>query len=152
LFRFVVIRNGAGGRSKQIEGEVLKWGAAAVLLALAWAAAAGSFRADGEALFWECEFKAAVHSFEHVLTKDPGNARLHFWLGKSCARMAEVSGSLSARRNARTAQAHLETAARLDPGNREFLMELFEFYVDSPEYYAGGLSRATAILERLGPG
>ena len=30
-------------------------------------------------------------------------------------------------------------------------MELFEFYVDSPEYYAGGLSRSTAMLERFGP-
>ena len=85
------------------------------------------------------------------MTKEPGNARLHFWLGKSYARMAEVSGPFSARRNARKAQAHLETAARLDPGNREFLMELFEFYVDSPEYFDGGLSRTTAMLERLGP-
>jgi hypothetical protein len=57
--------------------------AAAVLLALAWAAVAGSFPGDGEALFRECEFKAAVHSFEHALTKEPGDARLHFWLGKS---------------------------------------------------------------------
>ena len=30
-------------------------------------------------------------------------------------------------------------------------MELFEFYADSPEYFDGGLSRATAMLERLGP-
>ena len=30
-------------------------------------------------------------------------------------------------------------------------MELFELYVDSPEYFDGGLSRATAMLERLGP-
>jgi len=124
----------------------------AVLLALASAAvAASSLPSDGEALFRECEFKAAAHVFEHRLTKEPGNARLHFWLGKSYARMAEVSGPFSTRKNARKAQAHLETAARLDPGNREFLMELFELYVDSPEYFDGGLSRATAVLERLGP-
>jgi hypothetical protein len=65
--------------------------------------------------------------------------------------MAEVSGPISARKNARKAQAQLETAARLDPGNREYLMELFELYVDSPEYFDGGLNRATAMLERLGP-
>lgn len=29
-------------------------------------------------------------------------------------------------------------------------MELFEFYVDSPEYFEGGLSRAKAMLNRLG--
>ena len=125
--------------------------ATAVLFAWAWAAVAASHPMEGEALFRECEFKAAANSFEHALTKEPGNARLHFWLGKSYARMAELSGPLSARRNARKAQAHLETAARLDPGNREFLMELFELYADSPEYFDGGLSRATAMLERLGP-
>ena len=125
--------------------------ATAVLFAWAWAAVAASLPMEGEALFRECEFKAAANSFEHALTKEPGNARLHFWLGKSYARMAEVSGPLSARRNARKAQAHLETAARLDPGNREFLRELFELYVDSPEYFDGGLSRAAAMLERLGP-
>jgi len=123
----------------------------AVLFALASAAAAASVSSDGEALFRECEYKAAAHAFEHRLQKEPGNARLHFWLGKSYARMAEVSGPFSTRKNARKAQAHLETAARLEPGNREFLMELFELYVDSPEYFDGGLSRATAMLERLGP-
>ena len=125
--------------------------AAAVLFALAWAAVAGSFPADGEVLFRECEFKAAAHSFEHALTKEPGNARLHFWLGKSYARMAEVASLLSAQRNARKARAHLETAVQLDPGNREFRNELFEFYVDSPEWFDGGLDRAVAMLERLGP-
>jgi tetratricopeptide (TPR) repeat protein len=125
--------------------------ATAVLFAWAWAAIAASLPMDGEALFRECEFRAAANSFEHALAKEPGNARLHFWLGKSYARMAEVSGPLSARRNARKAQVHLETAAQLDPGNREFLRELFELYVDSPEYFDGGLSRATAMLERLGP-
>ena len=34
--------------------------------------------------------------------------RLHFWLGRSYARMAEVSDPFSARRNARKAQAHLQ--------------------------------------------
>ncbi|HLK68415.1 MAG TPA: hypothetical protein VKU19_33515 [Bryobacteraceae bacterium] len=122
-----------------------------VLFALASAAFAGSIPADGEALFRECEFKAASRSFERALIKEPGNARLHFWLGKSYARMAEVASLLSARRNARKARAHLETAVQLDRGNREFLIELFEFYVDSPEYFDGGLSCARAMLERLGP-
>ncbi len=125
--------------------------ATAVLFAMAWAAGAESRQSDGEALFRECEFKAASRAFENALTKDPANPQLHFWLGKSYARMAEVSGPLSARRNARKAQAHLETATRIEPGNREFLIELFELYVDSPEYFDGGLNRASAMLERLGP-
>jgi len=123
----------------------------AVLCVIARVALAGSFPADGEALFRDCEFKAAAHVFAQALTNEPANARLHFWLGKSYARMAEVSGPWSARRNGRKAQAHLETAVHLEPAKREYLMELFELYVDSPEYFDGGLNRATAILERLGP-
>jgi tetratricopeptide (TPR) repeat protein len=118
---------------------------------IARAAAAGSNSNDGEALFQECEFKAAAHVFEHAVANDPGNPQLHFRLGKSYARMAEVSSLLSTRKNARKAQAHLETAVRLEPGNREFLIELFELYVDSPEYFDGGLNRAATLLERLGP-
>ena len=106
---------------------------------------------DGEALFQECEFKAAARLFEHALTNEPGNARLHFWLGRSYERMADVASPLFARRNARKARFHLEAAVRRDPGNREFLRELFDFYVDSPEWFDGGLDRATAILDRLGP-
>ena len=124
---------------------------AAIALAIAWAAAAESLPTDDEALFGECEFKAAAHAFERALTSEPGNARLHFWLSKSYARMAEVSSLLSAHRNARKARSHLETAVQLDPGNREFRNELFEFYVDSPEWFDGGLDRAMAVLERLGP-
>ena len=122
---------------------------AAILLTVAWTALAGSLETDGQALFQDCEFKAAAHAFEQALTNDAGSAPLHFWLGKSYARLAEVSSPLSARKNARKAQAHLEAAVRLD--NREFLMELFEFYVDSPEWFEGRLRRATAILARLGP-
>ena len=125
--------------------------AAIILLAIAWPAVAGSPQTDGEALFRECEFKAATRAFEQALATEPGRASLHFWLGKSYARLAEVSSPLSTRRNARRAQAHLEAPVRLDPRNREFLMELFAFYVDSPEWFDGGLRRAAAILERLGP-
>jgi len=125
--------------------------ATALLFAIAWSAIAESPLMDGEALFWDCEFKAAAHAFERALTAEPGSARLHFWAGRSYSRLSESSSMFSARKNARKAQVHLEAAPRLDPGNRVFLMELFEFYVDSPEYFDGGLRRAAAILERLGP-
>ena len=87
---------------------------AVVLFAVAWTAVAGSGQGDGEALFRECEFKAAAHAFAHALRDDPCNARLHFWLGRSYARMAEVSGPFTARRNARNAQAHPIEAAGED--------------------------------------
>ena len=125
--------------------------AVALLFAMAWTAMAGSPPAGGEDLFRKCEFKAAARVFEHALISEPENARLHFWLGKSYARLAEVSSPLSAPRNARRARAHLEAAVRLDPHNREFLIELLEFYADSPEWFDRGLGRADALLERFGP-
>lgn len=125
---------------------------AVLVLAIAWGATAGSLpRADGEALFQDAEFKAAARWFERALATEPGNARDHYWAGKSYARLAEISAPWSARRNARKAQKHLEAAVRLEPKNRNFQMELFEFYVDSPEWFDGGLDRAKAALERLGP-
>ncbi len=122
-----------------------------VTFAIAWAAAAASPKQDGEALFHDGEFKAAARAFEQALTSEPDSARLHFWAGKSYARLADVSSLLTASRNARKARAHLEAAVGLDPRNRAFLMELFELYVDSPEWFEGGTGRAAAFLERLGP-
>ena len=123
-----------------------------LFFAIAWGAiAASTLQTDGEALFQECEFKAAARWFERALGNDPANARLHFWAGKSYSRLAEISSPWTARRNARKAQAHLETAVRLAPNNRKFLMELFEFYVNSPEWFDGGMDRAAALVERLGP-
>jgi tetratricopeptide (TPR) repeat protein len=125
---------------------------AVLLIAITWAAMADSPpRMDGEALFREAEFKAAARWFERALINEPASARCHYWAGKSYAHLAEISAPWSARRNARKAQAHLEAAVRLDPKNRLLLTELFESYVDSPEWFDGGLDRARAIVERLGP-
>jgi len=122
-----------------------------LLLAIAYAAAATSSQTAGEALFRDCEFKAAAHVFESALRDEPDNARFHFWLGNSYARMAEVASPCSAPRNARKARVHLEAAVRLDPKNGDFRNELFEFYVDSPEWFDGGLDHAAQMLEWFGP-
>jgi tetratricopeptide (TPR) repeat protein len=124
---------------------------AGILLALSCVATGAALQKDGEALFEQCEFKAAARTFEHALAGEPESARLHFWLGKSYERMAEIASPFFARRNARKAQFHLEAAVRRDPGNREYLRELFDLYVDSPEWFDGGLARARQILDRLGP-
>src|SRR5689334_5586929 len=65
--------NGKGGL------EMLR--ASAVLIAVAFAASAGSLQTKGETLFRECEFKAAARAFELALTEQPKSALLHFWAG-----------------------------------------------------------------------
>ena len=121
-----------------------------ILLALSFAGAAASPQKDGEALFNECEFKAAARVFEHALASEPERPQLHFWLGKSYERMAEVSSPFFACRNGRKAQLHLEAALRRDPANREYLRELFDLYVDFPDWFHGALARARNIAGRLG--
>jgi tetratricopeptide (TPR) repeat protein len=112
---------------------------------------AAQWSADGRFHFFACEFKEAARAFENALTEQPDSAVLHYWLGKSYGRLADVSGPLAARKNARKAQTHLERAVKLAPKDGEYLQELFDFYVDSPEWFGGGLGKAAALLERMNP-
>jgi tetratricopeptide (TPR) repeat protein len=114
--------------------------------------AAAQWERDGQNLFVACEFKRAARAFEKALAEQPDSAALHYWLGKSYARQAEVSGPLSAPKNARKARRNLEQAVKIDPRNDKYLRELFDFYVDSPEWFSGGLEQAAALLERVSPG
>ncbi|MGA3017710.1 MAG: hypothetical protein ABSF62_11370 [Bryobacteraceae bacterium] len=113
---------------------------------------AAQWARDGRFHFFACEFKQATRAFGNALVEQPDSAVLHFWLGKSYARLAAVSGPLSAPKNARKARRSLEQAVKMEPRNDEYLQELFDFYVDSPEWFSGGLERAAALLERISPG
>jgi len=104
---------------------------------------------DGRSLFLACEFKQAARTFERGLADQPDSAFLHYWAGKSYARLAEASSLLSAPKNARKARRNLERAVQLDPENQEYLQELFEFYLESPEWFHGGLARAATLQERV---
>jgi tetratricopeptide (TPR) repeat protein len=110
--------------------------------------AADRWAAEGRALFLACEFKQAAHAFERAVAEQPVRPALHYWLGKSYARQADVAGPLTAPKYARKAGRSLELAVRMDPHNQEYARELFEFYVDSPEWFGGGLTRARALLEK----
>ena len=116
------------------------------------AEAAAQWEEDGRSLFLTCEFKRATRAFEKALAEQPDSAGLHYWLGKSYARLAEVSSPLFAPKNARKARHSLELAVKIDPLNHEYARELFDFYADSPEWFSGGLERAAALLERVSPG
>lgn len=116
------------------------------------AEAAAQWEGNGRSLFLACEFKQAARTFEKGLVEHPDSAVLHYWLGKSYARLAEVSSPLSARKNAHKARLSLEQAVKIDPQNDEYLLELFDFYVDSPEWSSGGLERASALLELVSTG
>ena len=104
---------------------------------------------DGRSLFLACEFKEAALTFERGLANQPESAFLYYWAGKSYARLAEVSSPCSAPKNAHKARRNLERAVQLDPENREYLQELFEFYLESPGWFRGGLNRGAELQERV---
>jgi cytochrome c-type biogenesis protein CcmH/NrfG len=103
----------------------------------------------GRARFADCEFKQAAKAFEQALRWQPDDAGIHNRLGKSYARLAEISSLLSAPGHARKARRNLERAVALEPANQEFLRDLFEFYLDSPQWFGGGIDQAATLLERL---
>jgi len=102
---------------------------------------------DGRSFFLACEFKRAARAFEKAVVQEPERAVLHYWLGKSYARMAEVSSPLTAPKNARKARRSLERAVQIDPKNEEYRRELIDFYLNSPEWFGGGLQRAAALVK-----
>jgi hypothetical protein len=87
--------------------------------------------------------------FAKAVAEQPDRAQLHYWLGKSYARLAEVSSPLFAPKNARKARGSLERAVEIDPQNDEYLRELVDFYLNSPEWFSGGLERASALLNQI---
>jgi tetratricopeptide (TPR) repeat protein len=105
----------------------------------------------GHKSFEHCEFKDAARAFTKALEYQPQDAGLHHWLGKSYARMAEVASPLHASRDARRALTNLERAVELEPQNQQYLRELFDLYLDSPECFGGGLERAEQLIGRLAP-
>jgi tetratricopeptide (TPR) repeat protein len=105
----------------------------------------------GRIRYANCDFKDAARAFTKALQFKPNDANLHLWLGRSYARMAEVSGPFHAAGNARHARLSLEQAVHLEPQNHEYLRELFDFYLDSPQWFSGGLSQAARLVERIAP-
>ena len=112
---------------------------------------AAGWTAAGHRHFEHCDFSAAARAFTKALRVQPEVASLHHWLGKSYARMAEVASPLHASRDARRARVSLERAVELEPRNQEYLRELFDFYLDSPEWFSGGLERANLLVEKIEP-
>jgi len=134
------------------------WRACVLMMVSAgWAAAAPIVAGDtgsrwestGRTLFLACEFKDAARAFVRALADDPENAELHYWLGRSYAHMADSASLFTAPRQARKARRSLERAVAIEPRNQEYLRELFDFYLDSPDWSGGGLDRAEVLAERI---
>lgn len=102
----------------------------------------------GQRSYESGEFKKAVSQFERAAKADPDDARVYLWLGKSYEMLAIIDGP--ALGGHARAQAHkaLAKAFRLEPENREYRHELFEFLVES-DYSRSALREAETIAQTV---
>src|ERR1700676_2581687 len=84
----------------------------------------------GQCHFMQGDYKKATEAFEKALLMAPRSSELHRWLGNAYGRRAETGNVFTAAGNARKARQYFEQAADLDPGNREAVVDLFEYYLE----------------------
>jgi tetratricopeptide (TPR) repeat protein len=96
------------------------------------------------------DYKRASEAFDHAFALEPANAEYALWLGRSLARRAETASLFSAPRLASRARACLEKAVALDPGNRQALRDLFDYYLEAPGISGRGFAKAEGLGKRIG--
>ena len=112
------------------------------------AAAEDNFR-QGQILYEDEKFEAAVDKFSKAISQSPDDSRYHHWLAKTYGELAETSGWLKAMRFAENAKKSLERAIELDPKNIAALTDLMKYYRDAPRFLGGSDKKAEEISTRL---
>ena len=104
---------------------------------------------QGQILYGDEKFEAAVNKFSEAIKQSPDDSRYHHWLAKSYGELAETSGWLKAMRFAENAKKSLERAVELDPKNIAALTDLMKYYRDAPGFLGGSDKKAEEISIRL---
>jgi len=103
----------------------------------------------GQCYFMQGDYKKATEAFEQALALAPQNSELNRWLGNVYGRRAETGNVFTAPANARRSRQYFEQAVDLDPGNREAVANLFEYYLEAPGFVGGGLDKAESLVVHL---
>ncbi len=104
---------------------------------------------QGQILYGDEKFAAAVDKFSEAISQSPDDSRYHHWLAKTYGELAETSGWLKAMRFAENAKKSLERAVELDPKNIAALTDLMEYYKQAPRFLGGSDKKAEEISKRL---
>jgi len=107
------------------------------------------FQLIGQCYMMQGNFKQAGEAFEKALALAPRSSELHRLLGTVYGRRAETGSVFTAAGNARKAKQYFERAVELDPGNREAVANLFEYYLEAPGFMGGGLDKAESLIARI---
>lgn len=103
----------------------------------------------GRSEFMLGEFRKATEYFEQAAALAPNNSGYVLWLGRAWGRRAETASPFIAPINAAKARRYFERAVEMDPGNREALSDLFDYYLEAPGFLGGGFDKAEAIARRI---
>jgi tetratricopeptide (TPR) repeat protein len=110
---------------------------------------AAAFQLIGQDFFMLGEYRKASEFLEHAATLTPDNPDCLLWLGRAFGRRAETSGPFTAPGYAFKARQMFERAVALDPSNRAAIGDLFEYYLQAPDFMGGGESKAAALAARV---
>ncbi len=111
--------------------------------------ASGTLRLLGQCYFMNGDYKKATDTLEKAVELAPNDSDTLTWLARAWGRRAETSFPLQAIGFAGKSRQAFEKAVQLDPGNREALSDLFEYYLDAPGFMGGGIDKARALLPAI---
>ena len=103
----------------------------------------------GQCWFYQGEYHKASQALEKAVAREPNNSMVWTWLGRSYGRRAETAFPLAAPSLATRAREAFERAVKLDPANGEGMGDLFEFYLDAPALFGGGVDKARALVAQI---
>ena len=113
---------------------------------------AANFALTGKNYFMLGRYREAGESFKRAISLAPLNAEYVLWMGRTWGRKAEKGSVVTAPMDASEARRCFEKAVMLDPGYREAINDLFNFYLEAPGFLAGGgLDKAEAMAQRTKP-
>ncbi len=98
------------------------------------------------------DWNQAADECEQAVQLEAGNSVYHDWLGRALGAKADRASFLTAYSLGKRVRVEFETAAQLDPRNREALSDVGEFYEEAPGIVGGGIDKAEQVaaqLERL---
>jgi Flp pilus assembly protein TadD len=103
----------------------------------------------GRNRYMQGEYKKASENLEKAVAAEPANSDFELWLGRAFGRRAETASPFTAPASANKARQHFEKAVQLNPGNKEALSDLFEYYLEAPGFMDGGLDKAAATASQI---
>jgi tetratricopeptide (TPR) repeat protein len=95
------------------------------------------------------DFKKSTDYLQKAIGSAPGNSDYVDWLGRAYGKRAETSNPLSAPAFAAKARQAFEKSVELDPGNKDALSDLFDYYLHAPGFLGGGYAKAEAVAGKI---